>query len=340
MEKAASERARRPSTRQRYRSAIGQLAAIGARESPDLGMAEILAACLAEKSDEGYSTSGMRGIFAEVRALKDMCIVPPLLGAIHRRIAGGGGVPSQGRRIMRPQRCSATCGRRQPRKGTAPSLPLPSCPGCFLTVGESVSVRPFHLLKAGGVSFYRTKSGGPGGWHRRPPLNFDMSWVGYLSEYCKRPPHRTAHLQGGGGGFLEEGLTTLLRGSRWSDYAWHRLRRGGAPSCWNQKLGLPYFKWRGGSASTGVAMRYATAFLDHGVLESLGLPCPGAGVEEPPVVNCLSLWGSAMCGADTVEESLGYLGPVLGPALPHPGAVAAGPPATVVGGQPRRLSWP
>ena len=50
------------------------------------------------------------------------------------------------------------------------------------------------------------------------------------------------------------------------------------------------------------------------------------------MVNCLSLWGCAMFGADAVEESLGYVGAVLGPAVPHPGAVAAEPPATVVGG--------
>ena len=52
----------------------------------------------------------------------------------------------------------------------------------------------------------------------------------------------------------------------------------------------------------------------------------------PPMVNRLSLWGSAMFGADAVEEALGYVGAVLGPALPHPGVVAAEPLATPVGG--------
>ena len=50
------------------------------------------------------------------------------------------------------------------------------------------------------------------------------------------------------------------------------------------------------------------------------------------MVNCLCLWGFAMFGADAVEETLGYVGSVLGPALPHAGAVAGQPPATVVGG--------
>ena len=91
--RARAVQAWRPSTRQRYRSAIGQLAAVEARESPDLGIAKVLAVCLSEKSDEGQSASGMRGIFSAVRALEDVCIVPPLVGAIHRHIAGGGAKP-------------------------------------------------------------------------------------------------------------------------------------------------------------------------------------------------------------------------------------------------------
>ena len=56
---------------------------------------------------------------------------------------------------------------------------------CFWRVGGSVSVRPFDLLEAGRVSFYRTKSGGPKGWHRRPLFKFGMSRAGYLSKYCE-----------------------------------------------------------------------------------------------------------------------------------------------------------
>ena len=50
------------------------------------------------------------------------------------------------------------------------------------------------------------------------------------------------------------------------------------------------------------------------------------------MVDCLSLWGSAMFGADAVEESLGFVGAVLGRVLPHLGAMAAELPSTVVGG--------
>ena len=67
--RARAVQAWRPSTRHRYRSAIGQVAVVEAREGPDLGMAEVLAVCLSEKSDQGKSASAMRGIFSAVRAL-------------------------------------------------------------------------------------------------------------------------------------------------------------------------------------------------------------------------------------------------------------------------------
>ena len=53
--RARAVQAWRPSTRQRFQSAIGQLAAVEARERTDLGMAEVLAVCLSEKSDKGQS---------------------------------------------------------------------------------------------------------------------------------------------------------------------------------------------------------------------------------------------------------------------------------------------
>ena len=111
---------------------------------------------------------------------------------------------------------------------------------CFWRVGESASVRPCDLLGAGGVSFYRTKSGGPKGWHRRPLFKFGMCWVGYLSEYCKRqglPVDEPTF--SGAEAVLEDCLTTLLRGSRWSDYAWHSLRRRGTAPFGTKSLDCP-----------------------------------------------------------------------------------------------------
>ena len=262
----------RPSTRQRYRSAISQLAAVEARESQDLGLAEVLVVCLSEKSDEGPSASGMRGVFSAVRALEDLCIVPPLLCAIHRRIAAGGSKPGA-QDYATPEMLRHLWRRATSERDCALVALIIVSWLCFWRVRDSASVRPFDLPERGGVSFHRTKSGGPRGWHRRPLFKYGMSWATYLSEYCERHnPPTDRPIFDGGEAALEDSLTTLLQGSRWSGFAWHSLRRGGAASCWNQKLGLPYLKWGGGRASTGVAMRYVTAFLDHGVLESLALP--------------------------------------------------------------------
>ena len=102
----------------------------------------------------------------------------------------------------------------------------------FWRVSKSASVRHFGLLEATGVSFYRTKSCGPIGWHRRALFKSAMSWGDYLSEDCKRqglPADQP--IFSGGEAVLEDGLTNLLRGSLWSDYAWQNLKRGGAASC-------------------------------------------------------------------------------------------------------------
>ena len=69
------------------------MAGVETREIHDLGLAEVLAVCLSEKSDEGQSASGIRGVFSAVRAPEDLCIVSPLVGAIHRCIAAGGTKP-------------------------------------------------------------------------------------------------------------------------------------------------------------------------------------------------------------------------------------------------------
>ena len=87
--------------------------------------------------------------------------------------------------------------------------------------------------------------------------------LGYLpvgATYLRaaRPSHGLTNFSDGGQAALEDCLTTLLQGARWSVFAWHNFTSGGAASCWNQKPGLPYFKGWGGWASTGVAMRSLT----------------------------------------------------------------------------------
>ena len=213
----------RPNTRQRHRSAISQLAAVEARESQDLGLAEVLAVCLSGMSDDGQSASRMRGIFSAVRALEHLCIVPPLVGPIHRRIAAGGNksgaqdyaTPEMLRHLWRRATSERDCG--------LVALIILSWLS-FWRVREAASVRPFDLLERGGVSFHRTKSGGPRGWHRRPLLKYGMSWATYLSEYCERhvlPMDRP--IFNGGEAALEDCLTTLLQGSSRIAVEWLRM---------------------------------------------------------------------------------------------------------------------
>ena len=214
------------------------------------------------------------------------------------------------------QTWSLVCGSGRPRRGTARLWPLSSYPGS--SFGGSVSRRqsaPSTYLRQEGCPCTARSRAAPGA--SIGDRSSSLACLGLAtcrSTASDRPSPSTNPSSAGG-------RRSLRTTSCWN-----------AAPCWNQKPGLPYFKWWGGWASTRVAMRYATAFLDHGVLASLALPCPGSEVGEPQVVNCLSLSVSTMFGADAVEESVGSVGSVLGPTLPHPGAVAVELPATVVGG--------
>ena len=197
-------------------------------------MAEVLAVCLSEKGDDGRSASGMRGILSAVRALVHMCIVPPLVGAIHRRIRGGGGAKPGVHDYATPEMLRYLWQRAASERDRSFVALVVSSWICFWRVSESASVCPFDLLDAGGVFFYRMKSGGPRGWLRRPLFKFGMSLADYPSEYRKQqglPADQP--IFSGGDAALEDCLTTLLRGSWWNDYTWHSLKRGVAASCWN-----------------------------------------------------------------------------------------------------------
>ena len=145
-------------------------------------MAQVMAVCFSEKSDEGQSMSGIRGIFSAVHTLEHMCIVPPLVGAIHRHIAAGGAKP-WAQDYATPEMLRHLWQRATSERDRAFVALVILSWLRFWRVGESAS---FHLLEDGGVSFYRRKSGGPKGRHRRPLFKFGMSWAAYLSEYCKR----------------------------------------------------------------------------------------------------------------------------------------------------------
>ena len=203
---------------------------------------------------------------------------------------------------------------------------------CFWRVGKAASVRPFHLLEAGGVSFDRTKSGGPKGWHRRPLFKFGMSLAGYLSHYRAQqelPLNETIFC--GGGAVLEDWLATLLQGSQWGSYAWHSVRRGGTASCRNQKPGLPYFKWWGGWASTGLPCATQQFSL---IMESWGhWPCRGLGRKlESLNWSTAYLYGVLLClGRMRWMKPWVTWGASLVLLAQHLGAVAVELFATVVG---------
>ena len=108
---------------------------------------------------------------------------------------------------------------------------------CFWRVGESALVRPFDLLGAGGVSFYRMKSGGPRGWHRRALFKFGMSWAGYLSKFSERQglPVDEPIFSGGGRWSLRTASPRSSADPGGAIMHGTASGEGGAASCWNQK---------------------------------------------------------------------------------------------------------
>ena len=111
----------RPSTRTRYRCAISQLVETE-EQHPELGMQEVLAESLAARSGQGQSASGMRGIFAAVRAPEDLCIIPPTVLLLYHRIAGGAGPSQKAKTTLRPL-CCVRFGRQRARTGSASLQP-------------------------------------------------------------------------------------------------------------------------------------------------------------------------------------------------------------------------
>ena len=307
----------RPSTRTRYRSAITQLVETE-RLHPALGLQEVLAESLATRSGQGQSASAMRGIFAAVWALEDLCILPPTVLPLHRRIAGGGSQPNGQDYATPPMLREIWSSARTDQQRVVAALGVLSWV-CFLRVGEAAGIRPCDVEDASLV-FFRSKPRQQG-WHRRPLARYPAEWAGWLRDYARgNDVPWDARYAAGGAPALERGLAELLAGTRWMSYAWHCFRRGGAGASWGPKPNLPYFKWWGGWTDTPTAMRYATAFKDPEVLGPLQLPSPSsqpAESSDETVTNCIAVWGGGMFGADKLEEDSGYVGPVHLP--PPPG---------------------
>ena len=307
----------RPSTRTRYRSAINQLVETE-RQRPDLGLQEVLAESLAVRSDQGQSASGMRGIFAAVGALEDLCILPPTVLPLHRRIAGGGSQPKGQDYATPPMLRELWSAASTGQQRVVAALGVLSWV-CFLRVGEAASIRPCDV-KETSVVFFRSKPKQQG-WHRRPLARYPAAWARWLRDYARiHDIAWDAPYVAGGARALERGLAELLAGTRWRGYAWHSFRRGGAGASWGRKPNLPFFKWWGGWTDTPTAMRSAMAFKDPEVLGPLQLPSPSsesAGNGEEEIANCIAVLGGGLFGADKLETDSGFVGPIHLP--PPPG---------------------
>ena len=135
----------------------------------------------------------------------------------------------------------------------------------------------------------------------------------FLRVYCqakgKRPDEPVFE---GGGPFLEDAISRLLRDTKWADARWHALRRGGSAACWVRKPAAQYFLFWGRWAGLRTAMGYALGFRDPEVVGDLVLPHVGEAVGLPPRGTVLpaSLWGLAMYDLSRFTE------PPMEP--PHP----------------------
>ena len=133
----------------------------------------------------------------------------------------------------------------------------------WLRVGEAASFRYCDLDRMEGLWFYSTKVGGPG-CVCRPAAAYARSWMKFLWVYCqakgKRPDK--PFLQGGGGGFLEDAISSLLRDTKLADARLHALRRGGSAACWVRKPAAKYLLFSGRWAGLRTAMGYALGFRD------------------------------------------------------------------------------
>ena len=205
---------------------------------------------------------------------------------------------------------------------------------CFWRVGEAASVHPFDLLEAGGggVSFYHTKSGGPKGWHRRPLFKFGMSWAGYLSDYCVRqklPLEEAIFCGGGGGQCWKTGWRLSSADPNGAIMHGTASGEGAPPPVGTRSLGYPTSS--DGAVGLLLGLPCATRQLSL-IMECWHhWPCHALVRKSESLKWSTAMWSSAMFGADAVDETLVYVGAILGLARQYSGAVAVEPPATAVG---------
>ena len=192
-------------------------------------------------------SSGMRAIFAAIRALEDQWVLPSIVLPLHRRIAGGG----RGGMVHRTTPHThvwISCGvsLKSPTKNSLrPSL---SCLEswalglgswtCFLRVSEMATIRHRDVEQVG-LTFARSKTKQPR-WHRRPLARYPGVWVKWLCDYAVTDsvPWHTPFA--GGDSALERALADHVKGSYWTEFVWHCFRRGGAGVVCGHKSNLTF----------------------------------------------------------------------------------------------------
>ena len=218
---------RKQRTRQRYGSAIHQLAEFEAC-IPTRPLPELLSLCMAERAADGHSASGLRGRASAVRAAQDLALVCRVVAALHWRIAKSGRGPGpqayvSPRALVHLRNAATAPDNRAVAALAALSWTM------WLRVGEAASIRCCDLDRKEGLWFYSTKVGEPG-WVCRPAAAYARSWMEFLRVYCrakgKQPEEPVFE---GVAPFLEDAIGRLLRDTKWADARWHALRRGGVP---------------------------------------------------------------------------------------------------------------
>ena len=134
------------------------------------------------RSGQGQSASGMRGIFAAVRALEDLCILPPTVLPLHRRIAGGRSQPKGQDYATPPMLREVWSAASTDQQRVVATLGVLSWV-CFLRVGEAASIRMCDVEDTSLV-FFRSKPKQQG-WHRRPLARYPAARAGWLRDYAR-----------------------------------------------------------------------------------------------------------------------------------------------------------
>ena len=171
-------------TRQRYESAIHQLAEFEAC-IPARPLPEILSLCMAERAADGHSASGLRGLAFAVRAAEDLALVPRVVAALHWRIAKSGRGPGPQAYVSPRALVHIWNAAIAPDDRAVAALAALSWT-TWLRVGEAASIRCCDLDRKEGLWFYSTKVEEPG-WVCQPAAASSESTTKLRGSSLKSP---------------------------------------------------------------------------------------------------------------------------------------------------------